>query len=172
MKTEKKLLYYQMREQGSTQKEAAAALGVSERTCRRWEKEARAELDTDTENARKAYSAKLDQKRSVAAAFAKLEKAISSIDFEKLSDSQKLNFLLKYGRRFDEIDSKAPKMPECVKLQGIASEDKQSGITAILELQEKIYNMAAEGEITDEEARKKIALLTEVRKSVTVADIW
>ena len=172
MNTEKKLAFYEMRTAGKTQKEAAAALGVSERTCRRWEKEARAQLDADTENAKRAYSAKLDQKRSVAEAFTKLEKAITSIDFDNLSDAQKLELLLKYGRRMDEIDSRAPKMPEDVKLNGIAGEDMQTGNITILELQEKLFNMAAAGEITDEQARKKIALLTELRKSVAAADQW
>ena len=172
MNTEKKIAFYEMRTAGKTQKEAAAALGVTERTCRRWEKEARAQLDADAENAKRAYSAKLDQKRSVAEAFTKLEKAINSIDFDNLSDGQKLELLLKYGRRMDEIDSKAPKMPEDIKLAGIAEADKQSGELTILELQEKLFNMAAAGEITDEQARKKIALLTELRKSVTAADVW
>lgn len=79
---------------------------------------------------------------------------------------------MKYGRRMDEIDNKAPKLPEDVKLNGIASEDMQTGNLTILQLQERLYNMAAAGEITDEQARKKIALLTELRKSVAAADQW
>ena len=58
-----------------------------------------------------------------------------------------------------------------MQLEGLAGDMTDSNMT-ILEMQQKIYNLAAKGEITDEQARKKILLLTELRKSVTAADNW
>lgn len=172
MKTDKKILFYEMREQGKTQKEAAAALGVSDRTCRRWEQQARAELDKDAENAKKVYSAHLDQKRSVLDTFAKLEKAIAEIDLDELTTAQKLDLLLKYGRRLDDLDSKRSTLPAETILQGLDELDSQTGAQTILAMQQRLYNMAANGEITDEQARKKIALLSEIRKTIDAADIF
>ena len=170
---EEKLRYYELRKiEGFTQKQAAAELGISERTCRRWEREAREQLEQNTESAKRSYSAKLEEKRSVAQALSKLADAITSIDFDNLADAQKLELLLKYGRRWGEIESKSAKMPENVKLSGIEHLDRDTAATEIIRMQTKLYNMAASGEISDELARKKIAQLTELRKSVTVADNW
>ena len=170
---EEKLRYYELREiEDMTQREAAAALGISERTCRRWEREAREQLEQDTESAKRSYSAKLEEKRSVAQALSKLADAITSIDFDNLTDAQKLELLLKYGRRWGEIESKSAKMPKNVELSGLESLDRETAATEIIRMQERLFNMAASGIIDDETARKKIAQLAEIRKSVTVADIF
>lgn len=170
---EEKLRYYELREiEGMTQKQAAAELGISERTCRRWEREAREQLEQDTESAKRSYSAKLEEKRSVAQALSKLADAITSIDFDNLTDAQKLELLLKYGRRWGEIESKSAKMPENVKLSGLEQLDKETGAKTILEMQERLFNMAASGIIDDETARKKIAQLAEIRKTIDAADIF
>ena len=172
MSADKKITYYELRQQGKTQKAAAAALGVSVRTCKRWEAEARSFTDQDAENAKKVYSAHLDQKRSIAEAFTKLEKAITSIDFDNLTDAQKLDLLLKYGRRMDEIDSKRSTLPAETLLKGLDEQDRETGAQTVLAMQQRLYNMAAAGEITDEQARKKIALLAEIRKTIDAADIF
>lgn len=172
MKLEQKIKYYELREQGKTQKEAAEQLEVSDRTCRRWEKEARKELEENHKNAQKAYTAHLKQKNNVLEAYEKLEKAIESIDFEKLSDSQKLEFALKYGRRLDDLDKKRSKLPTDITLTGLEEMTKEESDLFILKTQQKLFNMAAMGEITNEEAQKKIALLSEIRKTVDTTDIF
>lgn len=173
MKTEKKIKYYQLRAEGKKQKEAAELLGVSERTCRRWEQEARSFSEDAAETAKKLYGAKLvNQTASTTAIFAMLESEAAALDFAEISPAKKLDLLLKYGRRLDELENKEPKPAADIKLKGLSDEDSQSANIAVLALQEKIYNKAAAGELSDEEARKKIALLTEIRKSITAADIW
>lgn len=173
MNTDKKLKFYQLRSEGHSQKAAAAALGVSTRTCRRWEREARSITQQEAENAKRLYSAQLqDQNKSTLAVYAMLESSLASIDFSSLSDKAKLELLLKYGRRIDELENKAHAMPEDVQINGLENADKFEGNITILEMQQRLYNMAAAGEITDEQARKKIALLTELRKSVAAADSW
>ena len=173
MNTDKKILFYQLRSEGKTQKAAAAALGVSTRTCRRWEREARSFSQQDAENAKRLYSAQLlDQNKSTLAIFAMLESNLANIDFSSLSDKAKLELFLKYGRRVDELENKAQALPEALQLSGLENATQDEGSATILEMQQRLYNMAAAGEITDEQARKKIALLTEIRKTVAAADNW
>ena len=114
----------------------------------------------------------MKQKNNVLEAYEKLEKAIESIDFEKLSDSQKLEFALKYGRRLDDLDKKRSKLPTDITLTGLEEMTKEESDLFILKTQQKIFNMAAMGEITNEEAQKKIALLSEIRKTVDTTDIF
>lgn len=173
MNTDKKLKFYQLRSEGHSQKAAAAALGVSTRTCRRWEREARSITQQEAENAKRLYSAQLvDQNKSTLAIYAMLESSVTSIDFSSMSDRAKLELLLKYGRRVDELENKPHAMPEEMKLNGLEKVTQDEGNLTILEMQQRLYNMAAAGEITDEQARKKIALLSELRKSVAAADSW
>lgn len=167
MKTEKKIKYYQLRAEGKKQKEAAELLGVSERTCRRWEQEARSFSEDAAETAKKLYGAKLvNQTASTTAIFAMLESEAAALDFAEISPAKKLDLLLKYGRRLDELENKAPASPEALKLDGLDELDEETAKAEILKMQTKLFNMAAAGEITDEQARKKIALLTELRKSI------
>lgn len=172
MKTDKKVKYYQLRAEGKKQREAAELLGVSERTCRRWESEARSFSDTEVSNAMQLYAAqKTDQSKSTLAMFAMLESQLPNIDFSALPDKAKMELFLKFGRRIDELENKSKALPDEMQLEGLAGDMTDSNMT-ILEMQQKIYNLAAKGEITDEQARKKILLLTELRKSVTAADNW
>jgi len=173
MKTEKKIKYYQLRAEGKKQKDAAEMLGVSERTCRRWEQEARSFSEDAADTAKKLYGAKLiNQNASTTAIYAMLESEIATLNFDELSPAKKLDLLLKYGRRLDELESKAaPAEPEALTLDGLDALDDETAKAEIIKMQTRLYNMAAAGEITDEQARKKIALLTELRKSVD-ANAW
>ena len=166
MKQGAKKQYYILRAEGKTQAAAAAALGVSERTCRRWEAETKKQQQQEIEDAQAQY---ISQKQSIKDAYTKLENAMLAIDFDNLAPEKILDLLLKYGRRLDELEAQAPTMPT---LHGLAETDAQSANTAILEMQETLFNMAAEGKISDEQARKKIALLSELRKSATTANIF
>lgn len=173
MKAERKVKYYQLRAEGKTQREAAAALGVSERTCRRWEQEARCFSDNEVKNAMKLYAAqKTDQTKSTIAMYAMLESQLPNIDFAALPDKVKMELFLKYGRRIDELENKGRALPEEMQLENLSG-DVADDITSIIEMQQKIYNMAARGELTDEQARKKILLLSEIKKSsISANDNW
>ena len=173
MKTEQKVKFYQLRAEGKMQKECAEILKISDRTCRRWEREAKLFSEDAAETAKKLYvSKKLNQNESTAAIFSMLESEAAELDFSKISEAKKLDLLLKYGRRLDELESKAPAEQTGLTLGNLAELDEATAATEIIRMQTKLYNMAANGEISDELARKKIALLTELRKSVTVADNW
>lgn len=172
MKSEKKVKYYQLRAEGKLQREAAELLGVSDRTCRRWESEARSISNNEVNNAMKLYAAqKADQTRSTIAMFAMLESELPSIDFSELSAKAKMELFLKYGRRIDELENKGRALPaemQIKELDGSVTENN----ALIMEMQKDIYNMAARGEITDEQARKKMMLLSEMRKAVAASDDW
>lgn len=165
-KIEEKAQYYELRAQGKKQQECADILNVSIRTCRRWEKEAKGDVEANAENAKKAYAAKLEEKKNAANVYKKLWQAVESIDIEKLPDDKKLDFVLKYGRRQDEIEKALPKK---IKVKKISAEELD-GAEAQHELfttAVEIFNKANSGIITQEEAKQALKMLDDVRKHNT-----